>query len=853
MPRCHTCPVRVPVVASIMLLATAGTAGAPDALLRIERPPGADRNPIIAAGVELVLETEDAWIAVGDPAVIAATAAGFSLATTTVADPVPAGPLALVGLRPGWDAGDLGVCGRVVTAGEGWHLIEGDAELGAGCLEAEGWFIRRLDLEPLSPHRPAPALWRGLAEGTSSIVPDPLVQEIVDLVDSPLAMAHWAAISQSPTWTTRHSSSQGCATAAAWVHGLFTDLGLDAEYQHHTSGYADNVIGTLAGVLDPDQVHIAIGHLDDLPSSGPAPGADDNASGTAMVTAAAEVMSGYCFARTVKFLAVTGEEQGLYGSDHYADDAAARGEDIQAVLNADMIGWQGDGQPATEDLDVNYNTGSAWLAQAMVDAAAAYATGLPVNAFLCSSMTYSDHAPFWSNGFSAICGITDNEGFCGEGGNYPYYHQSSDTIANCGPAAPAFETAAIRTYVATLAHLAGPLARIPGQPTSVAAAPDGPNRIAVSWAPPLPGVVHRVMRATGGCASPGPWREIGESATSSFVDTTASGGVPYAYSVTAVAAGVCSSAVSACVEASTTGVCTEPPTFTGADRVVNAALSSCRLDIEWLPPDHVWCGGPVSYNVYRSTSPGFEPSPATLITGGLATPGFTDLDVVYDEVYRYVVRAVDQANGAEDSNTREVAGSPTGPAVIGTWTDDAGDSSPARLVGEPPWALAAGAGVTGAAYATGPYDPSTCAALTTPELILDGTPQLVFWSKYDLETGWDKGELQVSTDGGGSWSRVAMSYPGSSSNNNDACGLGTGAFFTGSRATYAPFTADLSALSGQTIRLRWLMSSDGYIEGDGWWVDDLSLSDVAIPGTCVGAELIFADGFESGSTAAWSP
>jgi len=64
-------------------------------------------------------------------------------------------------------------------------------------------------------------------------------------------------------------------------------------------------------------------------------------------------------------------------------------------------------------------------------------------------MVYSDHAPFWFNGYSAICGITDNEGFCGQGGNYPFYHQSSDTIANCGTGAPAFEAAAIRTYPST--------------------------------------------------------------------------------------------------------------------------------------------------------------------------------------------------------------------------------------------------------------------------------------------------------------------------------------------------------------------------------------------------------------------
>lgn len=96
-----------------------------------------------------------------------------------------------------------------------------------------------------------------------------------------------------------------------------------------------------------------------------------------------------------------------------------------------------------------------------------------------------------------------------------------------------------------------------------------------------------------------------------------------------------------------------------------------------------------------------------------------------------------------------------------------------------------------------------------------------------------------------------MAYPGESTRANDACDLGTGMYFTGSQSTYAPFSADLSAWTGQTIRLRWLFSSDGYVEEDGWWIDNLSITDVAIPGTCSGAEVIFVDDFESGDTSAW--
>jgi hypothetical protein len=833
------------LIALTFLAAVIATAS-DDSLIRIERRSDADRNALIDAGITLVAETDDALFAIGAAEVVLPAAEGRSLIATMVKESTGHTRFALAGLRPGFSETDLLACGTVIARGFDWLLVEEIDFSTPECRESSGWFLHLMDMDPLAAIKAQPAPKQEFRQS------NPLVQEMVDRVDGALALSHWAALSQSTGWTTRHSSSQGCLDAASYVHDLFSVFGLAPEYQHHTGGYADNVIGTIPGLSDPDLVYIAIGHLDDLPSSGPAPGADDNASGTAMVTALAEVMSDYCFARTTKFVAVTGEEQGLYGSNYYADQAAAAGENIQAVLNGDMIGWEGDGQPAVENLDVNYNSGSQWLAQAMIDASATYGTGLQINAFSCSSMVYSDHAPFWSNGFSAVCGITDNEGFCGQSGNYPFYHQTSDTIANCGPGAADFEAAVIRTYLATMAHLAQPLAKVPEPPSAVVAQADGDNRIALSWAGAGPGLTYRIFRSTGTCADPGPAVPVGETGSTSFVDATVSGGVPYAYFVAATAAGSCSSEISSCVGATTTGTCTEPPSFAGIDSVANPGTTSCRLDLGWQPPQSVWCGGPVVYNVYRSATPAFTPSSANRIAHQISATDFHDIDVIFAENYHYIVRAVDLAHGGEDGNTRELASTPTGPSVIGTWNDDAGDTAPAALVQASPWHVAAGAGVSGAAYATGTYGNNLCAALTTPPLELDTAPQVEFWSKYDTENDWDKGELQISTDGGSSWQRVSMNYPGVSTHTNDACGLGTGGFFTGGQSTYAAFTADLSPWTGQSAMLRWVLSSDGSLVGDGWWIDEISITNVAVPGVCTGAEVLFSDGFESGDTSAWS-
>ena len=191
-----------------------------------------------------------------------------------------------------------------------------------------------------------------------------------------------------------------------------------------------------------------------MPMWGPAPGADDNASGSVTVLEAARSMSCYAFESTVKYITCTGEELGLLGSDAYAADAKARGEDIRGVLNFDMNGWEGDGLPSREDLDLSYNAASEDLALVFEQAAADYQTGLEVNAFSCPDMTASDHYSFWKRGYDALCGITDNEGYCGQEGHYPYYHTSSDTIANCGD--PSFFYSTVKAAVATLATLAKP-------------------------------------------------------------------------------------------------------------------------------------------------------------------------------------------------------------------------------------------------------------------------------------------------------------------------------------------------------------------------------------------------------------
>jgi Peptidase family M28 len=94
------------------------------------------------------------------------------------------------------------------------------------------------------------------------------------------------------------------------------------------------------------------GHYDSrnsgtLDATNPAPGANDDSSGTAVSLECARVLSQMKFPATIIFLTVAGEEQGLNGSRHFAKMAKEQGWDIEAVLNNDIVG--GDRNPQQKD------------------------------------------------------------------------------------------------------------------------------------------------------------------------------------------------------------------------------------------------------------------------------------------------------------------------------------------------------------------------------------------------------------------------------------------------------------------------------------------------------------------------
>lgn len=104
-----------------------------------------------------------------------------------------------------------------------------------------------------------------------------------------------------------------------------------------------NVIATLKGTTDPDRIYVVSGHYDSMcsdPRDGKcdAPGANDDASGTAAVIELARVMSKRKFDATIVFMTVPGEEQGLLGAEYYAEEAKKKAMNIEAMITNDIIG-----------------------------------------------------------------------------------------------------------------------------------------------------------------------------------------------------------------------------------------------------------------------------------------------------------------------------------------------------------------------------------------------------------------------------------------------------------------------------------------------------------------------------------
>jgi len=196
---------------------------------------------------------------------------------------------------------------------------------------------------------------------------------------------------------------------------------------------------------------------------------------------------------------------------------------------------------------------------------------------------------------------------------------------------------------------------------------------------------------------------LANSGSYEYVDADVSGGVTYYYRVDASDGVRCLSESTADASAIGFGSCSLRPIFNGLDSISDAIGDTCAVGLSWSPAA-AECGGPVAYNVYRSSTPGFAPDASTLLAGGEFGTSITDVNALIEgQSYYYVVRAVDLGNGVEDLNSVEfeaqAAGLLTGVsafvfedfesgAALDDWTITTGPGI--HTCGE--WALQSGSG-----------------------------------------------------------------------------------------------------------------------------------------------------------------
>ena len=201
-----------------------------------------------------------------------------------------------------------------------------------------------------------------------------------------------------------------------------------------------NVIGRLAGSRAAQKILVIGAHYDTIPDS---PGADDNASGLAVMLEAARVLAPLRGKMTLQFVAFSLEEEGFLGSDHYVRQVRRNKIPLWGAIVLECVGYTSrrpKSQKTPPGLPIPLpdrgdfiglvgNAAAEPIQKAYESAAATYCTDLPFISYLVSGKgeglpdtRRSDHVPFWDRGYRALM-LTDTANF-----RNPHYHAKGDRI-----------------------------------------------------------------------------------------------------------------------------------------------------------------------------------------------------------------------------------------------------------------------------------------------------------------------------------------------------------------------------------------------------------------------------------------
>ena len=260
---------------------------------------------------------------------------------------------------------------------------------------------------------------------------NPLVRNLMNQVSKDSLEA---SIEHMQSYRTRRWDSQMVYEAQDWLYEAYRDMGLDSVYLHDFQFMyhdtlretSDNVIAIQRGVLYPDEYVVCGAHYDSYnhvdpghPDSIPAPGADDNASGTAGILETARLLSQYKFERSIIYCGWAAEEVNLCGSAAYAKECSEKLMNIVGYFNLDMIGYLKEGS----DIHVNlmYTTQDSIIANYVYNFSHVYYPDMRIwQSWIEHGV--SDYSSFNRNGYAAVHTFEDTHHYS------PFIHTTSDIL-----------------------------------------------------------------------------------------------------------------------------------------------------------------------------------------------------------------------------------------------------------------------------------------------------------------------------------------------------------------------------------------------------------------------------------------
>ncbi|MFZ6773785.1 M28 family peptidase [Undibacterium sp. SXout7W] len=286
----------------------------------------------------------------------------------------------------------------------------------------------------------------------------PQIEQIVNEISASRIDAY---IRKLVSFQTRHTMSDatsdtvGIGAARRWIKQELERCGagkLDVQFDSHIAPVGRrisrpteivNVVATLKGHTDSDRYYVVSGHYDSratdvMDATSLAPGANDDASGTAAVMEMACVMARHRFDASIVFMTVAAEEQGLYGATHWAQQAREKNLNIAGMFTNDIIGSSrsehgeidnktvrlfAEGVPALKELPEQTRTLiatggesdslSRQLARQVKEIGERYVPGFTVSIVHRRDryLRGGDHIPFLERGYAALRFTEPNEDF----------------------------------------------------------------------------------------------------------------------------------------------------------------------------------------------------------------------------------------------------------------------------------------------------------------------------------------------------------------------------------------------------------------------------------------------------------